>query len=250
MRIPIPLILAAVFTAAVTIVIVVSIKYVYSYNPKYVTFNGTTYTVVAPAVTTDFVIGGKLTVVSANVTSITYIDHIGDSSSYSGYTKYHALAASIGQIPSGTGYQLGTAKFYVYNNSGLVLTVFQVYNSATGSAYSAAFVWKVAATAGSEYLFTLASQSDVSGKESTICSIENSLIGSANWIVVVGNWYSCSLGSWSTGWPTRIYTGTLSISPGSTIGGYNLYDFGSFKIIMGYFFMTNAASNIVLTPTT
>ena len=236
MRIPIPLLLAAlVATSAVVVYIYITVSPILSYDPTYVTFNGTHY-IVNTGSTVPYGIFPPMVVTYTSVSSVSTVTRIASYSSTDPWYScpaagcdIHPTILNFDNMPKATKYTLRTNVFIVrLNGKPDVVVLWENAKNSLGSTIPYGHPFIRATTVGGVSIFRWATKAEVTGYEAEICSY----IQVANAGIIVtrdGQYYSCYSKRWSSGyyWTT---VGTISIAVGP-LGYYNRYDFTGFSVI-------------------
>ena len=252
-KFPIPLVIAAVFTTAVTIVIIINIQTILSYDPTRVTWNGTNY-IVTVSGSSPYDTFPPMYIVTTNVSTVYTVTKIGYGSSDAWYSC-PASGCDIGltivnfpSMPNNT--QLSLRSGVGVENIGHNIVI--IYGTATTSGGTSGYIifpYILVGYSGQEYFFILATESQVSSYVSSICS--QSPFSTAGTAVIQTRdpaTYTCPLASWSSGTSSLISTGQVSISAGTSLGYKNIYSFSWGQVITHPWYYVTSSAYIVGKP--
>jgi len=249
-KIPIALILAAVFTAAVTVYITVRVLWITSFNPAYVTWNGTNYIITTSGASPWYTFG-PMRIVTTNVTTLNTITGVGYASGDAWYSSGDVGIAIVNfpSMPNATAIQTRSGVYvYKWNSKNFVLVYGKSTTSGGTSGYII-FVYKPVATYGSLWLFIPATQADISGIVSSICSMSPFVTAGTAIVQAQDNNYACPIASWgSGGLSSMIKTGQVTISAGTVLGSVSYYSYSWGAIEQFPVYWTAGSANIVGAP--
>ncbi|MEZ0319730.1 MAG: hypothetical protein ABWK05_07055 [Pyrobaculum sp.] len=241
MRFPIPLILALVATAAITVIINVSVSVPLSADPR-VTYNGTHYLWDSSKGTTNFMIS-SFTFVSGDA-SFVYFAY---ASSYGGScnTYFYPTVVNWDSMSTGVFYSAnlpkGPVRFYKLDANTLLYYCTRV--TSTGTTYWDLLPYKVATKVGDVTFFRLAAQTEV---DTNWCSSPSPGTYSIANIYSASQWYSCSYKSWGSWGGT--WSSAVTPTPGQAMGDYYKFDYTGFSILLGYAWKVNSGTTFIGKP--
>jgi len=242
-----PLIVASLFLTVVAIYITINVKFILSYDPTYVTFNGTNY-IVTVSGSSPYDTFPPMYINVANISQVYTVTSIGTKSSDTWYTC-QAGGCDIGltivnfpSMPNATALNPKSGVYVYKMNTGNVVLV---YGTATTKGKSYYFVWPyvLVATYGPGYFFVLTTQAQTPA--SAICAVFP-----LNTVIIQARdaYYSCSSGSWTSGTSSLVKTGAVAIAAGGTLGYKEVYSYSWGTIILHPWYYTTSSAYIVGEP--
>ena len=245
--VPMPLVAAGVFLAAVVIYITINVQFILSYDPTYVTFNGTNY-IVTVSGSSPYDTFPPMYISTTNIAQVYTVTSIGSKSTDTWYTCQTGgcdIGLTIINFPSMPNATAINPKSSIYVFKMNIGNVVLVYGTASTKSKSYTLVWPyvLVATYGSEYFFILATQSQT--PTSYICAVfpTTTVIIQAR-----GAYYSCSTNSWTSGTSSLITTGTVSVGAGTSLGYKEVYSYSWGTIILHPWYYVTSSASIVGKP--
>lgn len=248
MRFPIPLVIAIVFLTAVVVIINVNIKVVTSFDPEYVTFNGTHYIYNAAAAPPPGAIlpYGTIQDVSG-VTSITQILGWGTAGgSCNQFTYFVPTVKGWDNVPIGSvvSFSVPAGAAYFYRHDVNTLSIYCVIQTATGAKYHYNILYKNHTKIGDFTIFRMAKKGEVT--TSQMCDEPSGLPHIIVYAVLRGERYDCTTASYTTyGTPN---TQTITPQVGTKLGTYYVVSWPSYTFVLHGLMYPGQAGQMVISP--